>query len=314
MQVEQIILAPMEGVIDEVMRDLLSNINQFDLCITEFIRVVDSLVPKHIYYKICPELYKGGLTSSNTPVRIQLLGQHPQWMAENAVRAIELGSHGVDLNFGCPSKAVNKSKGGAILLKSPEEIYNITSTVKKALDKNDNLSVKIRLGFDDASLLSEIVDSVVQSNANALTIHARTKKDGYKAPAYWHIIGQIQKKVNIPIIANGEIWHRNDALNCIKQSGTPNIMLGRGILAMPNLAQTIREGCNEMTWPQLCNLLFTFSEIEKSASESFYFSSRLKQWLKYLKINYPEANLLFDEIKKLKDKKLILQLIKNLSS
>ena len=117
-QDKPIILAPMEGVIDALMRDLLTSINDYDLCVTEFVRVVKGLVPNHVYKKVCPELLSDGKTPSGTPVRVQLLRQHPQWLAENAVRAIDLGSPGIDLNFGCPAPTVNKSKGGAMLLKT----------------------------------------------------------------------------------------------------------------------------------------------------------------------------------------------------
>ena len=108
-------LAPMEGVVDHLMRDMLTRVGGYDQCVTEFVRVVDQKLPKKTFYRLCPELHHGGKTPSGVPVRVQLLGQHPQWLAENAETAIELGSPGVDLNFGCPAKTVNKSKGGAVL-------------------------------------------------------------------------------------------------------------------------------------------------------------------------------------------------------
>ena len=307
-QVKQLILAPMEGVIDPLMRDLLTSINHFDLCITEFLRVVDKLIPKHIFYKVNPELKFKGLTSSGTPIRVQLLGQNPPWMAENAVRAIELGSHGVDINFGCPAKTVNKSKGGAALLKTPEDIYQITSSVKKAIGE-ETLSVKIRLGFDDTSLLNEIVDAIVQSNANLLTVHARTKKDGYKPPAYWHYIGEISNKLSIDLVANGEIWQKKDAMTCMEQAKTDHLMLARGILTLPNLGQVIKDNVAPLPWEKMSLLLLTFCELELNGNKSFYFSSRLKQWLRYLRLNYHQANDLFEKIKPLKDKDEILRLI-----
>lgn len=113
----RVLLAPMEGVLDSLVRELLTEVNDYDLCITEFVRVVDSLLPAKTFHRICPELNHNSRTSSGTLVRIQLLGQHPQWLAENANRAIDLGSYGVDLNCGCPSKTVNGHGGGASLLK-----------------------------------------------------------------------------------------------------------------------------------------------------------------------------------------------------
>ena len=124
-----ITLAPMEGVVDHLMRDMLTQVGGFDLCVTEFFRIVDQLMPKRVFYRLCPELHHQGFTPSGVPVKVQLLGQQADWLAENAFRAVELGSHGVDLNFGCPAKTVNKSKGGAVLLREPETIYKIVSAV-----------------------------------------------------------------------------------------------------------------------------------------------------------------------------------------
>ena len=308
-QVQKVVLAPMEGVADALMRHLLTSVNNYDFCITEFLRIVDQLLPERCFYKVCPELAQQGYTQSKTPLRMQLLGQEPNWMAENAVRAIELGSHGVDLNFGCPAKTVNKNRGGAVLLKSPEDIYRIVSKVKEALGKDVVLSAKIRLGFDDASLLDEIVSAITSANADQLTIHARTKADGYRPPAYWHFIGNIVKRYQIEIFANGEIWSLADANRCIAESHTPNLMLGRGALALPNLAAVIKDEQQSMPWNQLCSLLRKYSELELTGNKSFYFSSRLKQWLRYLKIQYPQAQQLFNDIKVLKDKEQILTLL-----
>jgi len=309
--VDQVILAPMEGVLDALMREILTSLNPFDLCITEFIRVVDQLLPERVFYRMCPELYNEGKTKSNTPIRLQLLGQDPNWMAENAVRAVELGSNGIDLNFGCPAKTVNKNKGGAVLLKSPETIYKIVSNVKNSLERSETVSVKIRLGFEDTALLSEIVDAIVQANADLLTIHARTKIQGYRPPAYWHHIGEMVEKYPIDIIANGEIWNSTDANNCIAQSKTTKLMLGRGVLALPNLANVIKHNHQPLSWSTMRTVFLQYCDLELAGSKSFYFSSRLKQWLRYLKLQYPQAKQLFDQIKTLKDKDDIKEKIKN---
>ena len=133
MEIVRVILAPMQGVLDPFVRQLLTEVNEYDLCITEFVRVVDQLLPEKVFYRLCPELKNQGFTPSKTPVRVQLLGQHPNCLAENAHRAIELGSHGIDLNCGCPSKTVNGSNGGAALLKQPELIYQATIALRKTV-------------------------------------------------------------------------------------------------------------------------------------------------------------------------------------
>jgi tRNA-dihydrouridine synthase C len=297
----------MEGVVDHLMRDMLTRVGGFDLCVTEFVRVVDQLLPKKVFYRFSPELHSQGKTPSGTPVRVQLLGQHPQWLAENAVRAIELGSNGVDLNFGCPAKTVNKSMGGAILLREPETLYKIVSAVRKAVPAEHKVTAKMRLGFDDKSLAFENAAAINDAGADLLVIHARTKVDGYKPPAYWPWIADIKQRVKVPIIANGEIWSKQNALDCQLQSNCQNIMLGRGALAMPNLAQVIRGKEDIMPWQGVNQLLLDYSGYELYGDKGRYFPNRLKQWLGYLSRQYHEADTLFGQIKTLRESGQIVE-------
>lgn len=306
-----ITLAPMEGVVDHLMRDMLTQVGGFDLCVTEFVRIVDQLMPKRVFYRICPELNNHGFTPNGVPVKVQLLGQHADWLAENAFRAVELGSHGIDLNFGCPAKTVNKSKGGAVLLREPETIYQIVSAVRKAVPKEQAVSAKMRLGFDDTSLAIANAQAIADAGADSLVIHARTKVDGYKPPAYWDWIAKIKQHVDIPIVANGEIWNEHDALNCQQQSQCENIMLGRGVLAMPNLAQVIKNAEQHMPWEYVRALLVRYSGYELFGDKGKYYPNRVKQWLGYLSRQYPQAEALFMRIRALKSADDILQQIQS---
>lgn len=301
-----IILAPMEGVVDHLMRDMLTRIGGYDLCITEFIRIVDQKLSARVFTRICPELLTAGKTAAGTPVRIQLLGQEPHWLAENAVRAVELGSPGVDLNFGCPAKAVNKSRGGAVLLKETEQLYQIVKAVRDAVPAQFPVSAKIRLGYDDTSLTLDNASAIAAAGASMLTVHARTKSDGYRPPAYWPWIAKIKQQVAIPLIANGEIWTASDAKLCQQQSNCQDIMLGRGALAMPNLAQTIRNNTAAMPWPQVLTLLMQYSEFEIAGDKGQYYANRIKQWFSYLKLQYPAAAELFWHLRVLRKSSDIL--------
>ncbi len=296
-----ITLAPMEGVVDHLMRDMLTQIGGFDLCVTEFIRVVEAALPERVFYRYCPELHQGGLTPSGVPVKIQLLGQHPQWMAENAHRAVELGSHGVDLNFGCPAKTVNKSRGGAVLLQFPETLHAIVKAVREAVPEQHPVTAKIRLGFEDTSLALENADAIYQAGASSLAVHARTKADGYRPPAYWPWIAKIKAQVDMPIVANGEIWSASDAQLCQAQSHCDHLMLGRGALALPNLAKCIKDGDPELTWEACKALLVQYSGYEIYGDKGRYYPNRIKQWFTYLKRQYPEAQTMFEQIRRLKD-------------
>lgn len=295
----RILLAPMEGVVDHLMRDMLTRVGGFDLCVTEFVRVVDQRLPKRTFYKICPELHTGSVTPAGVPVRVQLLGQEPGWLAENAQTAVELGSPGIDLNFGCPAKTVNKSKGGAVLLKETETLYQIVKTVREAVPSSLPVTAKIRLGCEDKSLAIDNAVAITEAGADQLVVHARTKTEGYKPPAYWDWIDKIRQHTAIPLVANGEIWNAKDAAQCQAQSGCVDIMLGRGALAMPNLARTIKDGVPSMPWSAVAQLLIRYSGYEIYGDKGRYYPNRIKQWCGYLKRQYPEADTLFNEIRRM---------------
>lgn len=301
----RLILAPMEGVIDAQMRQLLTGLGGYDLCVTEFIRVTEQKLPSKVFYRLCPELTTGGKTANGTPVRVQLLGQSPDWLSINALTAIELGSPGIDLNFGCPAKTVNKSRGGAVLLKEPELIYQIVKAVREAVPAQYPVSAKIRLGYEDTSQTLEIADAVAQANASELAVHARTKKNGYRAPAYWEWIAKIRQNVALPVIANGEIWDRKSLKQCQKQSGAEQFMVGRGAVATPNLGVVLKNETAKMSWNEVLNLLIQFAH-HPTNNNIIYYPSRTKQWFSYLKLSYPQAHDLFQKIRILKDRDAIL--------
>lgn len=252
----RVLLAPMEGVLDSLVRELLTEVNDYDLCITEFLRVVDQLLPVKSFYKLCPELHHQSRTPSGTRVRVQLLGQYPQWLAENAARAVELGSWGVDLNCGCPSKLVNGSGGGATLLKDPELIYRGAKAMREAVPDHLPVTVKIRLGWDSGARQFEIADAVEQAGATELVVHGRTKEDAYKAERInWAAIGEIRQRLSIPVVANGEIWDWQSAQACLAVTGCDSVMIGRGALNVPNLSRVIKYNEPRMPWPQVVELL-----------------------------------------------------------
>lgn len=300
----------MEGVVDHLMRDMLTRVGGYDLCVTEFIRVVDQLLPEKVFYRLCPELKNNGLTPAGIPVKVQLLGQDPQWLALNAQRAIELGSHGVDLNFGCPAKTVNKSKGGAVLLKETQALFDIVSAVRAAVPSEHQVTAKMRLGFEDKSLAIENALAIEAAGASSLVIHARTKVEGYKPPAYWDWIGKIRQRVNIPIVANGEIWSKSDALTCQQQSACEDLMLGRGALALPNLANVIKSADQPMDWGEMKALLVSYSGYEIYGDKGRYYPNRIKQWCGYLRRQYAQADTLFESIRRLQKSQDIVDVLR----
>ena len=299
----RIFLAPMEGVVDFHVRELMSAVGGIDTCVTEFVRVANNVLPAKVFRRYCPEIENQYRTRSGVPVRIQLLGSNPVLMALNAATLANCGARAIDLNFGCPAKTVNKSGGGANLLKEPEQVFQIVRAVRQAVPANISVSAKIRLGFEDRSLYLENAWAIFEAGANELTVHARSKADGYKPPAYWSYIGDIKRQLPIPIIANGEIWSVEDYFRCVEQSGCEDVMIGRGLLACPDLGLQIKatlagEEYRPMTWTQTCALLYKFYQETKTIYSHKNLGNRVKQWLVYLRLHYPTAGQMFDQIKR----------------
>ena len=302
----------MEGLVDVHMRTLLTRNGAFDYCVTEFLRVSDLLLPNKAFYRICPEAKNDWKTPSGTPVHLQLLGSNPELMAQNARRGTILGAPVIDVNFGCPSKTVNHNRGGSVLLQDPEEIYQILSAMRQDMPKHVPLTAKMRLGYEDKSLAIENAQAIEAAGASELCIHARTKVEGYKPPAHWHWIAKVKEQVNIPVIANGEIWNVDDYQKCRELSECDNIMLGRGAIANPDLAGLIKQThlqINEPNnnWAKRLEDLLWMINITMDTGNIKFAADRIKQWLAYLKLAYPQADVLFQEVKRYKKPEQMLQ-------
>lgn len=289
----------MEGVMDHHMRQLLTSIGGIDLCVTEFVRVVDLRLPAKVYRRLSPELHNDSKTLSGTPVRIQLLGQNPECLALNAKKALQIGSRGIDLNFGCPAKAVNNSKGGAVLLKSPEKLYEIVKEVRKVVPEFQTLSAKIRLGYDDKTLAIENAQAICEAGADELAVHARTKEEGYKPPIHWDWIAKIKQEINIPVIANGDIFNLDDAKRCMEISGCDHLMIGRGSLATPNLAQVIKGNEAPYSWPRILELMTEYMYVQTHGDKEKYLPNRIKQWLVFMQLQQHQAQSFLQQIRKI---------------
>ncbi len=292
----------MEGVVDHQLRRLYADLGGIDVCVTEFVRVSQTLLPAKVFLRLCPEL----IEPISVPVRVQLLGSEPALLAANAYKAAMMGAPAIDLNFGCPAKTVNKHRGGACLLQEPELLYQIVRAVRDAVPAATPVTAKVRLGFDERSHYVENAQAIEAAGAAELVVHARSKDDGYRPPAYWECIAEIRQAVSLPVIANGEIWSVADFERCRKVSGCEDFMLGRGLLARPDLALAIRahtEGRSHsaLDWLQILSILQGYFAQSASAYPGKYCGNRLKQWLMYLQRQYPQAQTFFESIKRARD-------------
>ncbi|MFY0675970.1 MAG: tRNA-dihydrouridine synthase [Neptuniibacter sp.] len=296
----------MEGVVDYTMRDLLTQVGGIDHCVTEFLRVSDRVLPAKVFRRMCPELMNGGKTPAGVPVILQLLGSDPSVLAGNARKGAKLGAPGIDLNFGCPAKTVNKSKGGAVLLDTPELIHEIVKAVRQAVPQDVPVSAKMRLGNKDKELAIENAHAIAEAGADSLAVHARTKLEGYKPPAHWEWISRIREAVELPVIANGEVWNWQDYIRCKELSGCSDVMIGRGLVARPDLAKTLKNQMADkentsLEWQHVLKLVLLYlNRIEQNLSAK-YVHGRLKQWLFHLQREYAEASVAFEKVKTIRE-------------
>ena len=303
-----LILAPMQGLADAPMRDLLTRIGGFDECVSEFVRITHTVHSRATWLKHAPEMAHGNRTPSGVPCTVQLLGSDAENMAANALEAVRFGAKKIDLNFGCPAPTVNKHQGGAVLLKEPERVHHIVKTLRRALPAHIPLTGKMRLGFDDKSLALENAQAIAEGGACALTVHARTKVEGYEPPAHWGWVKKIALAVDIPVIANGDVFTLQDYLDIKRESGCTSIMIGRGAVIRPGLARQIKahengEAAAEMPFAETLNWirLFVGLCLDAAGGSEKYAVARLKQWLGMMKQDEPQAERLFAVLRTLKD-------------
>ncbi|CAH0348711.1 tRNA-dihydrouridine synthase [Aquabacterium sp. CECT 9606] len=303
-----ILLAPMEGLLDFPLRDILTRVGGIDRCVSEFIRITDQLLPERVFTRIVPELLNGGRTHAGVPVRAQLLGSDPSCLAENAARLATLGPAGIDLNFGCPAKVVNRHGGGAALLVDPELLHAIVAAVRRAVPAHMPVSAKMRLGYLDDSMAVECAQALASGGAEELVVHARTRADAYRPPAYWDRVNEIRLAVNIPVVANGEIWNVDDARRCQQASGCQDLMLGRGMVVNPGLALSIATpGHPGLPWSSLLPLMAEFWKLIQTRVEPRHRAGRIKQWLNFLRRHYPEAEEAYGRVRTTNDHTVVGQ-------
>jgi len=227
----QVIQSPLAGVSDQIFRKFVRRWAPKALLFTEMVNA-KSLELGHGEEKVIE------LSEENGPIGVQLFDHRPDSMIDAAIKAESSGAFLVDINMGCPVKKIARKGGGSALLKEPELAQLIVKEVSKAI--SIPLTVKIRLGWDETN--SDPVSFALglqDAGAQLITVHGRTRKQGFSGTANWEAISKIKKSLDIPVIANGDIKNSQDAIECLKITNADGLMIGRASMGAPWLVGQI---------------------------------------------------------------------------
>ena len=260
----KVVLAPMAGVCNSAFRRIIKEMGcglLYAEMVSDKAIVYDNEKTKNMLY----------MTEEERPIAQQIFGSDKDSFVK-AAKIIEESMHPdiIDINMGCPvPKVAVKSQAGSALLKNPDKIYEIVKAVKEAV--NVPVTVKIRSGWDSKSINAvEVAKICEKAGASAITVHARTRSQGYSGKADWSIIKKVKESVNIPVIGNGDILSALDAKRMLDETGCDSIMIGRGTLGNPYLIKQV------VTYLENGNLLPEQNPIDKMKTCLKHFDYLLK--------------------------------------
>ncbi|MGR3973066.1 MAG: tRNA-dihydrouridine synthase family protein [Candidatus Rhabdochlamydia sp.] len=271
-------LAPMEGVADPTFRKAIASIGGFNEAVTEFIRV-----PQNAHVATLAKEYDPNELGP-IPLAAQVMGANPEGIAQMGQELERRGAQRIDLNCGCPSNTVVGKGAGSSLLKNPSSLYQIAHALVKAV--SIPVTVKMRSGYEDTSLLQENLLAAQESGIAFLTLHPRTKVDGYGPPAQWKFIAYAKSILTIPVVGNGDILTAYDAHQMVKETGCDALMIGRGSVINPFIFKEIQasfEGKTHLSsWNAFENFLDLFVSGLLPEAPLRNRASKLKQLVSFL--------------------------------
>lgn len=231
-----VFLAPMAGITDYPMRKLVASKGIANL--------YSEMVAINAISRKNPKTYRiADVRKEPYPVIVQLVGNNPDLFADAAKLAADLGAYSLDINMGCPVKKVVGNNSGSALMKNLSLASQIIEATVKATPLK--VSVKFRKGWDNNSINApEFAKMCEDSGACYVTVHGRTRAQGYSGVADWDIIRQVKEAVKIPVIGNGDITSPELAKKMIDETHVDGVMIGRGALGNPWLPGQIHDYIN----------------------------------------------------------------------
>jgi len=227
----RVLQSPLSGVTDLVFRRLVRRYAPDSMLYTEMVNATGL----H-YIKELPKIME--VDRAETPISIQLFDCRPDFLAEAAQRAVAEGADTIDINMGCPVNKITKNGGGSSLLRDPETAESIVRAVVNAV--NVPVTVKTRIGWSETEInILEFARRMEAAGAQMITVHGRTRAQGYNGAAKWEWIRRVKEVMTIPVIANGDIFSIEAAIACLEQTGADGVMCSRGTLGYPFLVGEI---------------------------------------------------------------------------
>lgn len=227
----RVLQSPLSGVTDMVFRRLVRRYAPDSMLYTEMVNATGL----H-YVKELPKIME--VDPLERPISIQLFDCRPDFLAEAAIKAVAEGADTVDINMGCPVNKITKNGGGSSLLRQPEVAEAIVREVVKAIDVP--VTVKTRIGWNDREItILDFAKRMEDAGAQMITVHGRTRAQGYNGNARWEWIARVKEMLSIPVIGNGDIFSVEAAVKCLEQTGADGVMCSRGTLGYPFLVGEI---------------------------------------------------------------------------
>ncbi|HEY9635681.1 MAG TPA: tRNA dihydrouridine synthase DusB [Coleofasciculaceae cyanobacterium] len=227
----RVLQSPLSGVTDMVFRRLVRRYAPESMMYTEMVNASGLR-----YVKALPKIME--VDPNERPISVQLFDCRPDFLAQAAQMAVDEGADTVDINMGCPVNKITKNGGGSSLLREPETAEAIVQAVVKSV--NVPVSVKTRIGWTDEEInILEFAKRMEDAGAKMITVHGRTRAQGYNGNAKWEWIGRVKEILSIPVIANGDIFSVEAAMKCLEQTGADGVMCSRGTLGYPFLVGEI---------------------------------------------------------------------------
>jgi nifR3 family TIM-barrel protein len=271
-------LAPMEGVGDRTFRKAMATIGGFDEAVRDFMRV-----PSNAHVKSLAKVYEADELTP-IPLACQLMGSDPELMADMAREIEALGAHRIDLNCGCPSNRVTGRGAGSSLLKEPDFLHVVAKSMVQAV--KIPVTVKMRSGYEDISLFEENLLAAQEAGATYITLHPRTKIDGYGPPARWDLIARAKELLTVPLVGNGDILNVQNAIDMLAQTNCDALMIGRGSVINPFIFHEIRAHFSGLPytpqWESLYIFLQEFTKCTESGLTTRNKINKLKQLMSFL--------------------------------